>query len=72
MVLLGSAYWQGLVDWMREVMLGENKISPEDLDLLCVTDDVEAAVRHILAAADPPPVPGPDRNLAEPIEDSAG
>jgi uncharacterized protein (TIGR00730 family) len=71
-VLLGSAYWNGLVDWMREFMVGENKINPEDLDLLCVTDDVETAVRHILAAADPAPVPGPDANPAEPIEDSAG
>jgi uncharacterized protein (TIGR00730 family) len=38
-VLVGSAYWTGLVDWMRERLAGEGKIAPEDLDLLCVTDD---------------------------------
>jgi uncharacterized protein (TIGR00730 family) len=70
-VLLGSAYWQGLVDWMREVMLAEAKIGPEDLDLLCVTDEVEIAVRHILAAGDLP-LPGPDPNPASPAEGSAG
>src|SRR5262245_14496219 len=49
-VLMGSAYWRGLIDWMRETMAPENKISPNDLDLLCVTDDVDEAVRHIVDA----------------------
>jgi len=49
-VLLGTWYWQGLVDWMREAMLAENKIGPADLELLCLTDDVDDAVRHILEA----------------------
>jgi uncharacterized protein (TIGR00730 family) len=70
-VLLGSSYWQGLVDWLREVMLAENKIGPEDLDLLYVTDDVESAVRHILAAGEMA-VPGPEPDRAAPVEDSAG
>jgi uncharacterized protein (TIGR00730 family) len=52
-VLLGTAYWQGLVEWLRGTMLAESKIGVEDLDLLCVTDDVDEAVRHIQAAADP-------------------
>jgi uncharacterized protein (TIGR00730 family) len=38
-VLVGSAYWGGLVDWMHERLEGEGKIAPEDMDLLCVTDD---------------------------------
>src|SRR5215831_8146501 len=46
-VLLGTAYWQGLIDWMRGTMLVEAKVGVEDLDLLCVTDDVDEAVRHI-------------------------
>jgi uncharacterized protein (TIGR00730 family) len=46
-VLLGTAYWQGLVDWMAGAMLSEGKIGPDDLDLLCVTDDIDEAVRHI-------------------------
>jgi uncharacterized protein (TIGR00730 family) len=51
-VLLGTAYWQGLIDWMRGTMLAEGKLSPTDLDLLCLTDDVDEAVRHILEASD--------------------
>ncbi|HEY1486676.1 MAG TPA: TIGR00730 family Rossman fold protein [Micromonosporaceae bacterium] len=58
-VLMGKAYWQGLIDWMRTTMLGDDKVSAVDLDLLIVTDDVTEAVQHILAAdaaliADPP------------------
>ena len=32
-VLVGSDYWRGLVDWLRERMLAEGKISPDDLEL---------------------------------------
>ncbi len=71
-VLLGSAYWQGLIDWMRTVMVGENRISPEDLDLLCVTDDPDDAVRHILEAADSAPTPGPPRDPSAALDDPAG
>ena len=49
-VLMGLSYWQGLLDWMRGTMCAEGKISPEDLDLLCVTDDVTEALQHILHA----------------------
>jgi predicted Rossmann-fold nucleotide-binding protein len=49
-VLMGTAYWHGLLDWLRSQMLAEGKISPEDLDLMLVTDDVDEAVRHIVAA----------------------
>src|SRR5215467_4203623 len=49
-VLMGTWYWQGLIDWMRDSMAGEGKISPTDLDLLCVTDDVDEVVRHIAEA----------------------
>ncbi len=47
-VLMGSAYWQGLIDWMRDRMGADGKINPTDLDLLCVTDDVDEAIRHIV------------------------
>jgi uncharacterized protein (TIGR00730 family) len=49
-VLLGTDYWRGLIDWMRERMAGDGKISPDDLELLCVTDDIEVAVRYIVEA----------------------
>jgi uncharacterized protein (TIGR00730 family) len=49
-VLMGSAYWQGLIDWMRDAMAADGKINSADLDLLCVTDDVDEAIRHIVDA----------------------
>jgi predicted Rossmann-fold nucleotide-binding protein len=46
-VLVGTAYWQGLLDWLRSSALAEGKINAVDLDLLCVTDDVDEAVRLV-------------------------
>ncbi len=43
-LLVGSSYWAGLVEWMRERMVGEGKISSGDMDLFEVTDDP----RHVL------------------------
>jgi len=51
-VLFGSAYWGGLVDWMRGPVLGEGKVSEQDFAMLHVTDDVDEAVETIAAAAD--------------------
>ncbi|MGC5021493.1 TIGR00730 family Rossman fold protein [Micromonospora sp. DT47] len=49
-VLMGTAYWRGLLDWLRDTMAAEGKIGPVDLELICLTDDVNAAVRHIVEA----------------------
>ncbi len=46
-VLFDSDYWGGLVDWMKNTMLAEGMISPEDMDLFLVTDSAEEAVNHI-------------------------
>jgi uncharacterized protein (TIGR00730 family) len=43
-VLFGSSYWQGLVDWLRDSVEAEGKISPRDLEMLEVTDDPERVV----------------------------
>ncbi|MAE64245.1 MAG: TIGR00730 family Rossman fold protein [Phycisphaeraceae bacterium] len=44
-VLIGKKFWSGLIDWMRTVMLDEfQNISPEDMDLFRLTDDVDEAV----------------------------
>lgn len=48
-VLVGVDYWSGLLDWMRDTVLADGKISPADLDLIHLTDDVEEAVRHVAA-----------------------
>ncbi len=50
-VLMGSAYWQGLLDWLRDTVLDEAKIGPTDLDLLQVTDEVDEAVSILRASA---------------------
>jgi uncharacterized protein (TIGR00730 family) len=43
-VLMGSDYWKGLVEWIKTVLIDEKMIAPNDLDLFHVTDDpVEAA-----------------------------
>ena len=61
-ILFGSAYWSGLVDWIRTSMLAQGTVSEADLELLHVTDDVAEAVALIQAAdaaraqhADEPP-----------------
>lgn len=37
-ILVGSGFWRGLLDWFRTVLLAEKTISPEDMDLLTVVD----------------------------------
>jgi uncharacterized protein (TIGR00730 family) len=43
-VLLGSSYWGGLVEWLRSTALEHGVISPKDVDLIHVVDDVEEVV----------------------------
>lgn len=48
MICVGSAYWKGLFDWMREVMLTEeNNISPGDLEMIKISDDPEEIVNYV-------------------------
>jgi uncharacterized protein (TIGR00730 family) len=47
-ILVGSAYWNGLVDWIRQTMLEkEHYITPNDLQLFHVVDTCEEAVKII-------------------------
>ena len=47
-VLFGSEFWSGLIDWIKKTLLDEYKnISPEDLNLIKVVDDVDEAVAHV-------------------------
>jgi uncharacterized protein (TIGR00730 family) len=43
-VLLGTEYWGGLLDWLRSTPLSGGKISAKDLDLIRVTDSVEDVI----------------------------
>lgn len=49
-ILMGVDYWSGLLDWIREQLLGTGKISPRDMDLIKLTDDVDETVRAIVEA----------------------
>ena len=46
-VLYGKDYWAGMLQWIRDKPLYEEKISPEDLDLLTLTDDIDEACEAI-------------------------
>jgi uncharacterized protein (TIGR00730 family) len=46
-VLVGSAYWGGLLDWIRDFALKEGKISEQDLELLHITDSPAQVVEII-------------------------
>jgi uncharacterized protein (TIGR00730 family) len=50
-VLVGTAYWSGLVDWIRSTVLADGKISEGDLGMFSVTDDVEEAVEVMVEAS---------------------
>ncbi|MBX5469919.1 MAG: TIGR00730 family Rossman fold protein [Thermoleophilaceae bacterium] len=50
-ILLGSDYWRGLVDWLRERALAEGKISEEDMGLFHVCDDHEAVLEIVQSVA---------------------
>jgi uncharacterized protein (TIGR00730 family) len=47
LILMGSDYWQGLLDWMKKTMLQEGKILPADLELIQIIDDPDEVVKHI-------------------------
>jgi hypothetical protein len=49
-VLIGTEYWSGLVEWMANTLVAEGYINPQDMDLFLLTDSVDEAVEHIVAA----------------------
>ncbi len=60
-VLYGKDYWEGLLQWIRSKPLYEEKISPKDLDLVTITDNVEEACAAIVRHRD-------HRRPKEPVE----
>ena len=48
-VLFGASYWGGLVDWLRDPVLAEGKISPVDVERLEVTDDFDRVLEVVRA-----------------------
>jgi uncharacterized protein (TIGR00730 family) len=48
LIFFGRNHWKGLMRWMKERVVAENYISPEDLNLFKLTDSVEEALDIIL------------------------
>mgnify|MGYP001614122618 FL=1 len=46
-VLVGSEYWKGLVDWVKKSMVSTNRVSEEDLDIFSIVDEPADVVRSI-------------------------
>ena len=46
-IMVGSAYWSGLLDWIKARLLEEERISPEDLDIMQVMDEPEEIVKYV-------------------------
>jgi uncharacterized protein (TIGR00730 family) len=47
--LFGAKYWSGLVDWLRDRVEAEGKVSPGDVAMLATTDDPQLVVEQMLA-----------------------
>jgi uncharacterized protein (TIGR00730 family) len=49
-ILYGTEYWTGLIDWIKATMIPQGTISDADLELFTVTDDIAGAIAEIQAA----------------------
>ena len=49
-ILFGRHYWAGLIRWIQSRVLGEQKISPGDMDLMIMTDDPAEATKVVVDA----------------------
>jgi uncharacterized protein (TIGR00730 family) len=47
-ILVGSSFWTGMVDWLREQVLGNGMINPRDLDLFVIEDDADEVVKRVV------------------------
>lgn len=45
--LVGASYWTGLMSWIKDTLLAHEAISPEDMDLIKITDDPEEVAHGI-------------------------
>jgi len=64
-VLVGTAYWSGLLDWVRATLIPNGAVTAEEVDLLVVTDDPDEVVALMRRYADGPVARGdgpPDEN----------
>ena len=47
-VLVGKKYWKGLIEWIKEEMVEENNIKPDDLSIFTIVDTSDEAVECIV------------------------
>lgn len=47
LILVGSDYWSGLIDWIKANLLAEKRVSTEDLEILQVMDDPQEIVKAV-------------------------
>lgn len=62
-VLVGTAFWTGLIDWIKDQLLRHALISPTDVHLITITDDldevmqiIDSSCRPIIESQSPDPV----------------
>ena len=48
LILFGRKHWRGLLQWMKSTLEKDGQISPGDLDLVMITDDVDEATGRLL------------------------
>jgi uncharacterized protein (TIGR00730 family) len=46
-VLVGSSYWAGMLSWLKETMLADGKIDPDELELIRMADDADTVIKII-------------------------
>ncbi len=49
-IMVGTEYWSGIIEWIKKQLLEEQMISPEDMDIFKVIDEPEAVVRAVSEA----------------------
>jgi uncharacterized protein (TIGR00730 family) len=69
-ILYGTAYWSGLLDWIRTSVLPGGKISAPDIDLLTVTDSVDEIVTRVIESAQEHSVQANAEQLAHNADDA--
>jgi uncharacterized protein (TIGR00730 family) len=47
LILVGSDYWTGLIDWIKTKLLSEKRISPEDIEILQIMDEPAEIVKAV-------------------------
>ena len=46
-IMMGTEFWAGLLDWVRDQLRANQLIGPNDLELITLTDSVDTAMQHI-------------------------